>query len=169
MKRRKQKKTSSSSFADSKPHFEILDGLRGAAALMVVWYHVFEGFAFAGGTAIETFNHGHLAVDFFFMLSGFVISYAYDDRWKPYFYFNRKSLTLSGFFKRRLIRLHPMIVMGAVIGFVTYLMQGGVMWDGTKVLTPWAFIAMLLTMLFLASLNASPTLLGLLFSSLSNR
>lgn len=156
MKRRKQKITSSSSFADSKPHFEILDGLRGAAALMVVWYHVFEGFAFAGGTAIETFNHGHLAVDFFFMLSGFVISYAYDDRWKPYFYFNRKSLTLSGFFKRRLIRLHPMIVMGAVIGFVTYLMQGGVMWDGTKVLTPWAFIAMLLTMLFIPAYPGAP-------------
>ena len=65
-----------------KPHYLLLDGLRGAAALMVLWYHVFEGFAFAGGTAIETFNHGHLGVDFFFMLSGFVISYAYDDRWK---------------------------------------------------------------------------------------
>ena len=65
-----------------KPHYLLLDGLRGAAALMVLWYHVFEGFAFAGGTAIDTFNHGHLGVDFFFMLSGFVISYAYDDRWK---------------------------------------------------------------------------------------
>ncbi len=65
-----------------KPHYLLLDGLRGAAALMVLWYHVFEGFAFAGGSVIETFNHGHLGVDFFFMLSGFVISYAYDDRWK---------------------------------------------------------------------------------------
>ena len=79
MRRKREYIPSSASFADSKPHFEILDGLRGAAALMVVWYHVFEGFAFAGGTAIDTFNHGHLAVDFFFMLSGFVISYAYDD------------------------------------------------------------------------------------------
>ena len=65
-----------------KQHYIVLDGLRGAAALMVLWYHVFEGFAFAGGTMIENFNHGHLGVDFFFMLSGFVISYAYDDRWK---------------------------------------------------------------------------------------
>ena len=79
---------SSASYADSKPHYHILDGLRGAAALMVVWYHVFEGFAFAegtngveGGGLIDVFNHGYLAVDFFFMLSGFVISYAYDDRW----------------------------------------------------------------------------------------
>lgn len=28
---------SSASFADTKPHYELLDGLRGAAALMVVW------------------------------------------------------------------------------------------------------------------------------------
>ena len=149
MRRKREYIPSSASFADSKPHFEILDGLRGAAALMVVWYHVFEGFAFAGGTAIDTFNHGHLAVDFFFMLSGFVISYAYDDRWKPYFFFHRKSLTLGSFFKRRLIRLHPMIVMGAVIGVITFLIQGGVKWDGTETPMPWVFIAMLLTMLFI--------------------
>ena len=43
------KQFSSASYADSKPHYNILDGLRGAAALMVVWYHVFEGFAFAEG------------------------------------------------------------------------------------------------------------------------
>ena len=65
-------KFSSASYADTKPHYHILDGLRGAAALMVVWYHVFEGFAFAEGSAIDVFNHGYLAVDFFFMLSGFV-------------------------------------------------------------------------------------------------
>ena len=61
----------SATFADSKPHYLLLDALRGAAALMVVWYHFFEGFAFAEGTAITTFNHGHLGVDLFFMLSGF--------------------------------------------------------------------------------------------------
>ena len=70
----------SSAFADTKPHYELLDGLRGVAALLVIWYHVFEGFAFAGGGMITFINHGYLAVDFFFMLSGFVISYAYDDR-----------------------------------------------------------------------------------------
>lgn len=51
-------------FADTKPHYDLLDGLRGVAALMVIWYHVFEGYAFAGGGIIETFNHGYLAVDF---------------------------------------------------------------------------------------------------------
>ena len=72
---------SASAFSDTKAHYDLLDGLRGVAALMVIWYHVFEGFAFASNSAIETLNHGYLAVDFFFILSGFVIGYAYDDRW----------------------------------------------------------------------------------------
>ncbi|HIT83746.1 MAG TPA: acyltransferase, partial [Candidatus Avibacteroides faecavium] len=98
-------KTSSSAFSDTKPHYELLDGLRGVAALLVIWYHVFEGFATS--PIDQRFNHGYLAVDFFFILSGFVIGYAYDDRW-------RTTLTLRGFFRRRLIRLHPMVVLGAV-------------------------------------------------------
>lgn len=60
---------SSAAFSDTKPHYELLDGLRGVAALLVVWYHVFEGYAFAGGTLIESINHGYLAVDFFFLNS----------------------------------------------------------------------------------------------------
>ena len=76
----------SASFADTKPHYELLDGLRGVAAILVLFYHIFEGFSFAeltngaGSGIITTLNHGHIAVDFFFILSGFVISYAYDDR-----------------------------------------------------------------------------------------
>ena len=119
---------SSAAFSDTKPHYELLDGLRGVAALLVVWYHVFEGYAFAGGTLIESINHGYLAVDFFFILSGFVIGYAYDDRWG-------KSLTVKNFFKRRLIRLHPMVVMGAVLGVITFCIQGSEQWDGTHVAT----------------------------------
>lgn len=134
---------SSSAFIDTKPHYELLDGLRGVAALLVVFYHIFEGFSFAGGgTLITVINHGYLAVDFFFILSGFVIGYAYDDRWK-------KNLTLKGFFKRRLIRLHPMIVMGAVIGCLTFFIQGGVRWDGTPVATSAVMLSLLLAMFFI--------------------
>ncbi len=137
--------SSSATFADSKPHYLLLDALRGAAALMVVWYHFFEGFAFAEGSAITTFNHGHLGVDLFFMLSGFVISYAYDDRWHR----TPNPLTLKEFFKRRLIRLHPMLIMGAIIGFATFCLQGGVKWDGTPTPMSWSLVALVLTMLFI--------------------
>ena len=90
----------------SKPRYEILDGLRGVAALLVVLFHCFETYIPQLGT--QVINHGYLAVDFFFVLSGFVIGYAYDDRWS--------SMTTWGFFKRRLVRLHPMVVAGTVIG-----------------------------------------------------
>lgn len=134
---------SSAAFADTKPHYEILDGLRGVAALLVVFYHIFEGLSFAaGGTLITTINHGYLAVDFFFILSGFVIGYAYDDRLG-------KTMSLGNFFKRRLIRLHPMIVMGAVLGVVFYCLQGCVRWDGTHVATSMIMLALLCAMFFI--------------------
>jgi len=140
---------SSAAYADSKPHYEILDGLRGVAALLVVFYHIFEGLSFAaGGTVITTINHGYLAVDFFFILSGFVIGYAYDDRWG-------RSLTLGNFFKRRLIRLHPMIVMGAVLGVVFYVLQGSVMWDGTHVATSMVMLALLCALFFIPAAPGS--------------
>ena len=134
---------SAAAFADTKPHYELLDGLRGVAALLVVFYHIFEGLSFAaGGTLITTINHGYLAVDFFFILSGFVIGYAYDDRLG-------KTMSLGNFFKRRLIRLHPMIVMGAVIGTVTFCIQGSVQWDGTKIATSMVMLALLCAMFFI--------------------
>ena len=130
-------KISSSAFADSKPHYVLLDGLRGVAALLVIWYHVFEGFATS--PIDQKFNHGYLAVDFFFILSGFVIGYAYDDRWKT-------TMTQKEFFKRRLIRLHPMVVMGAVLGAITFCIQGCEQWDGTRVSISMVMLAMLLNL-----------------------
>ena len=137
-------------FADTKPHYELLDGLRGVAALFVIVYHIFEGFAFsrtmndAGSGIITPFNHGHLAVDFFFMLSGFVISYAYDDRWG--------KLSVGEFFKRRLIRLQPMLILGAIFGAVSFLVSGCERWDGTTTPISWVMVALLLTMFMLPSL-----------------
>lgn len=112
-------RTSSAAFADTKPHYDILDGLRGVAAITVVCFHLFE--AFATSHLDQRINHGYLAVDFFFILSGFVIGYAYDDRW------NRMSV--KEFFTRRLIRLHPMVVMGALIGAAMFYTQGCSVWD----------------------------------------
>ena len=140
----RQHSTPSAAFADSKPHYELLDGLRGVAALLVIWYHVWEGFAFVGGGVIQNINHGYLAVDFFFMLSGFVINYAYDDRWG--------KMGIKEFFTRRLIRLHPMIVFAAVIGTITFLVQGSTQWDGTQTPFSWVMLAMLLAMFFIPAI-----------------
>lgn len=134
-------RTSSAAFADTKPHYELLDGLRGVAALLVIWYHVFEGFATSPYD--QRFNHGYLAVDFFFILSGFVIGYAYDDRWPA------GKMTLKTFFRRRLIRLHPMVVMGAVLGAVAFCLQGCEKWDHTPVSLLWVGAALVLGCLLL--------------------
>lgn len=99
----------------SKPRYEILDGLRGIAAMMVILFHIFETYAPILGT--QHVNHGYLAVDFFFVLSGFVVGYAYDDRWN--------KMTTWGFFKRRLVRLHPMVIAGTVIGASLFFFQDG--------------------------------------------
>ena len=139
------KNISASAFADSKPHYELLDGLRGVAALVVILYHIFEGYAFASNGTIDTLNHGYLAVDFFFILSGFVIGYAYDDRWG-------KGLTMKNFFKRRLIRLHPMVIMGAVLGAITFCIQGSVQWDGTHIAISMVMLSLLCTMFFIPAM-----------------
>ncbi|MFL1682138.1 MULTISPECIES: acyltransferase family protein [Bacteroidales] len=139
-------KISSAAFADTKPHYELLDGLRGVAALLVIWYHVFEGFATS--PIDQRFNHGYLAVDFFFILSGFVIGYAYDDRWKT-------SMTIKDFIKRRLIRLHPMVVMGAVLGAITFYIQGCEKWDGTQVSISMLMLAMLLNLFLIPAIPGS--------------
>lgn len=95
----------------SKPHYDILDGLRGIAAIGVVIYHFME--CVITDFTINPIGHGFLAVDFFFCLSGFVIGYAYDNR--------IVKMGVKGFFKSRLIRLHPLVVMGSVLGLLGFL------------------------------------------------
>ncbi len=94
----------------SKSHFHVLDGLRGIAALSVVVFHFMEWIY-----PIETnfIGYGFLAVDFFFCLSGFVIAYAYDTR--------ISKMGIRSFFISRLIRLHPLVVAGAVLGLIGLL------------------------------------------------
>lgn len=95
----------------SKKHFEILDGLRGVAALAIVVFHFMEWIY--PDLSQNFIGHGFLAVDFFFCLSGFVLGYAYDDR--------IGKLGFMEFFKSRLIRLHPLVILGAVLGLLAFL------------------------------------------------
>ncbi|WP_263354558.1 acyltransferase family protein [Acidicapsa acidisoli] len=98
--------------SSGKEHFEVLDGLRGSAAFLIVIFHVFNySFGFHGPWALV--KHAYLAVDFFFALSGFVVAYAYDDRWT--------RMSILQFFRIRLIRLHPLVLIGATLGLLGYL------------------------------------------------
>ena len=113
--------TKNNTYLASKPRYEILDGLRGVAAMLVVAYHLFE--TYYHGKPDQPINHGYLAVDFFFVLSGFVIGYAYDDRWKAPLSSpqgEKPGLTLWTFIKRRLIRLHPMVIFGTFFGALMF-------------------------------------------------
>jgi len=134
-----KKQVAMAAFADSKPHYDILDGLRGVAAVTVVWFHIFE--AYATSHLDQNINHGYLAVDFFFILSGFVVGYAYDNRWG--------TMKTKDFIKRRIIRLHPMVAIGAVIGAVMFYSQGCSVWDVSKVTVMALFIATFFNMLLI--------------------
>ena len=92
----------------------MLDGLRGSAALLVVLFHI-QGITVGWQGSKILLHHGPLAVDFFFALSGFVIAYAYDDRWG--------GMRVGQFLTLRLIRLHPMVILGVLLGFASYLLD----------------------------------------------
>lgn len=96
---------------ETKPHFEILNGLRGLAAIVVVIFHFME--IIYHDFSDNFISHGYLAVDFFFCLSGFVVAYAYDNR--------IEGMGLKTFVKIRLIRLQPLVVIGSVLGLLTFL------------------------------------------------
>ncbi|CAL4869854.1 hypothetical protein MMA231_04146 (plasmid) [Asticcacaulis sp. MM231] len=91
-------------------HFLALDLLRGIAALAVIFLHWLEG------NGNPWFHNSHLAVDFFFILSGFVMAYSYTDRLKA-------GLGLGRFLILRLIRLYPLIIIGILLGFVRFALK----------------------------------------------
>jgi peptidoglycan/LPS O-acetylase OafA/YrhL len=105
-------KETSTPLIQSKHHFLILDGLRGIAALAVVVFHFMEWVYEPSKNFIA---HGFLAVDFFFCLSGFVIAYAYDNR--------IEAIGLKTFFKLRFIRLHPLVLLGSVLGLLGFFLD----------------------------------------------
>ncbi|PKK35577.1 acyltransferase [Siphonobacter sp. SORGH_AS_0500] len=95
----------------TRQHFEVLDGLRGVAAVAVVIFHFME--LIKPDYHDNFIAHAYFAVDFFFCLSGFVIAYAYDQR--------IRQMGISTFLKLRLIRLHPLVVIGSVIGLLAFV------------------------------------------------
>ena len=92
-----------SSLGEGRETYETLNWLRGVAAILVAVFH-FE--AFFGKDAVPS---GYLAVDLFFLLSGFVIANAYLDRL-------RGGMPARQFMMARAIRLFPLYLFGTGIG-----------------------------------------------------
>ncbi len=95
----------------NKPRYVLLDGLRGIAAFVILVFHYLE--MIYPSYEDNWLGHGYLAVDFFFCLSGFVIGYTYDDR--------IKDIGVKRFFINRLIRLHPLVIFGTILGVAGYV------------------------------------------------
>jgi peptidoglycan/LPS O-acetylase OafA/YrhL len=92
--------------------FEALDGLRGIAAVSVVLFHCsYIWFAPA------FLSRGYLAVDLFFVLSGFVIAASYETRLAD------ETMTTTQFVKVRFVRLYPLYLVGLGLGLVLPIMS----------------------------------------------
>jgi len=96
-----------------KHKFEVLDALRGFCALIVFVLHFSENYIPTHG--LRLIPHGCLPVEFFFILTGFMFVYAYDGRWA-------QGMTVGNYFTRRILRLHPLVIIGSVIGAGCYFL-----------------------------------------------
>lgn len=87
----------------NRKRFAALDGLRGIAALAVAQRHTFIFFGWV-------IPQSYLAVDLFFVLSGFVITHAYEEQLQS-------GLSVASFMRARLRRLYPLYALATFFGF----------------------------------------------------
>lgn len=90
--------------------FAVLDGLRGVAALVVLTFHLVQQHDL---TALPLAG---LAVDFFYLLSGFVVAFAYEPRMQS------GTMSLGSFVRVRITRLYPLILLGTAMGIALALL-----------------------------------------------
>jgi peptidoglycan/LPS O-acetylase OafA/YrhL len=111
-----------------------LDAMRGVAAIAVVAYHADDYFGYKFGAP--------LAVDFFFVLSGFVVAHAYDGHLSS-------KMSFSQFMEKRAIRLYPLYFLGQLIGLFAAILC---LWLGRPNFALWELAAsFLLGILWLPS------------------
>ena len=89
--------------------FPVLDAIRGIAALLVVQRHAAPLFAMSAWPAT------HLAVDLFFLMSGFVIAHSYDEKLAM-------GLKFKSFMLIRIIRLYPLYLVGLILGVIVEIL-----------------------------------------------
>lgn len=92
----------------SRARFAVLDGMRGLAAVFIILDHLTDVMK------PPLFPGRYLAVDLFFLLSGFVIAHSYGDRL-------RAGMSVRDFMLQRLVRLYPLYALGLVLGLIAIL------------------------------------------------
>ncbi|MEO9228115.1 MAG: acyltransferase [Devosia sp.] len=102
----------SNTSSEPRNQFVALAGLRGVAALIVLQYH---GAIFMGGVSLPA---GYLAVDFFFLLSGWVLAHAYDARLAG-------PMSAAQFLRARLVRLYPAYLLVLLLNYCGAVIMGG--------------------------------------------
>ncbi len=122
--------------------FHTLDALRGIAAIGVVIFHMSQAFLPVAAPG------GYLAVDLFFMMSGVVLSHAYEARF-------RAGMGTFDFMRARLIRLYPLYLLGTLLGITVAL--ASLLGRNIENWDPWSlFQAALLALFFLPNFSGRP-------------
>ncbi|MEQ1591915.1 MAG: acyltransferase [Thiobacillaceae bacterium] len=90
-----------------KVRFSSLDAIRGLAAIAVMFLH------YAGRSGLDWIPRAWMAVDVFFIMSGFVLTHSYVQK------IAGGRLNFLGFVKIRLVRLMPLYLLGLMLGYVS--------------------------------------------------
>ena len=103
------------------PEIRALSGARALPPLILVLYHFCEGHGYRGAKWFDLpVGKGYLWVEFFFILSGFVLTYVYGARWREFWQLGH----YVRFIQTRLTRLYPLhLFMLFVILFMVIAMR----------------------------------------------
>jgi peptidoglycan/LPS O-acetylase OafA/YrhL len=105
--------------------FVTLDGMRGVAAICVMFFH------YLLFTSYHVFEHATYAVDLFFVISGIVLTHSYGSKIS-------NGMTFSEFIKIRIIRLYPFIMIGSIVGASTFVLYAS--WSTIRKFRPLDYV-----------------------------
>lgn len=106
-------------------YYFLLDGIKGVTSILSLLYHITNVNKYLIKDLNESKNknvhfslillpYGYLLSEFFIFISGFLIGHSYDNKLKL------KTLSICGFIKRRILRILPLIIFGAIESALFY-------------------------------------------------